>query len=118
MNDFGNKRLESRIAEAISTMILKGEVKNPHLSHFISIHKVIVSKDTAYAHVFVSTFEDDLVLQNSVIALNSAAGFMQSKIAKILKTKNTPKLSFHADTSIREGMRVNKIIEDLNSEHE
>ncbi len=111
MSQYAGARLESRIMEAISTLIVTGQVKNPHLSRFTSITDVELSPDGAYATVFVSTVEEE-ALERSVKALESAAGFIQARLAKVLKTRNTPVLRFVADNSWREGERVNVLIDE------
>jgi ribosome-binding factor A len=50
-----------------------------------------------------------------VTALQSAAGFIQQRLGTLLKTRNTPRLTFKADTSIREAEAINKIIDELKS---
>lgn len=111
MSSYSESRLESRIMEAVSTMIVTGVIKNPHLSRFASVTEVRLSPDNAYASVYVSTvMEKDL--ERSVKALNSAAGFIQSRLAAILKTRNTPVLKFIPDTSYIEGERINNLIDE------
>lgn len=111
MSSYSESRLESRIMEAVSTMIVTGVIKNPHLSRFTSVTEVRLSPDNAYASVYVSTaMEKDL--ERSVKALNSAAGFIQSRLAAILKTRNTPVLKFIPDTSYIEGERINNLIDE------
>ncbi len=110
MSQYSGARLESRIMEAVSTMIVQGMIKNPHLSRFTSVTEVKLSVDNAYATVYVSTvMEDDL--ERSVKALNSASGFIQSHLAKILRTRNTPVLTFVGDRSYAEGERINALID-------
>ena len=97
--------------EAISTMIVTGVIKNPHLSRFTSVTEVRLSSDNAYATVYVSTvMEKDL--ERSVKALNSASGFIQTRLAAILKTRNTPVLRLVPDTSYIEGERINNLIDE------
>jgi ribosome-binding factor A len=115
MSEITIKRTESRIAELISRMISQGAVKDPRLSRFVTITEVSVSKDYSFARVHVSTFEDESILEASVQILNDAAGLLQSRIGKSLRTRNTPKLHFVKDVSVRDGIRVNKIIEDLDT---
>ena len=117
MSQYSEERLESRILESISTMIVTGVIKNPSLSRFCSVTEVSLSPDNAYADVFVSCFmEKDLA--RSVKALNSAAGFIQGHLAKILKTRNTPVLRFIPDTSYQEGERINNLIDKALGKHE
>ncbi len=113
MNEIIRHRLESQIAELISLLIMHDEIKNPGLSKFVSIHSVKISPDSAHANISVSSFESVEQLDRSVAALNSAAGFIQKKLSRRLKTRNTPHLIFHKDTSIRDGMEVNRLIDSL-----
>lgn len=96
-------------------MILGEEVKDPRVNTFLSITGVQVSKDLAYAKVFVSSFESEAVLDEAVLALNHAAGFIQGRIGRRLRLRVTPKLRFHADLSIRDGFEITRKIEGLSS---
>ena len=69
-----------------------------------------ISQDTDEMLLF-STVEEE-ALERSVKALESAAGFIQARLAKVLKTRNTPVLRFVADNSWREGERVNVLIDE------
>ncbi len=110
MSEFSGARLESRILETISTMIVKGMIKNPKLSTFTSITEVHLASDNTAATCLVSTaMEEDL--DRSVEALNSAAPFIQSHVGKVLRTRNTPRLTFKADRSYQEGEKVNALID-------
>lgn len=115
MSNYIHQRLETRIQESISTMIVTREIKHHGLSPFVSVSDVSLSKDKAYATVWVSSFEEDKTLEQSVEALQSAAGFIQMRLAAILKTRNTPKLRFKADTSLKEAQAINELIDSLHS---
>ncbi len=118
MSDHIHKRLESRIAEAISTMIVTKQIKHPMLSEFVSVSGVSLSSDSAYATIYISTFLDENKLHRSVTALNRASGFIQSRLKNVLNTRHTPQLTFKADLSIKEGQAVNQIIESLDIKDE
>lgn len=118
MSDYIHQRLEKRIQEAISTMIVTREIKHHGLSQFASVSDVSLSKDKAYATVWVSSFVEDKTLEQSVAALQSAAGFIQMRLAAILKTRNTPKLRFKADTSLKEAQAMNELIDSLHTSDE
>lgn len=113
MSEYSGARLESRIMETISTLIVSGQIKNPHLSSFTSVTRVELASDNSNAIVYVTSYMDDKKLDESVNALNSAAAFIQGKLAKIIKTRNTPVLKFKADNSFREGEKVNELIEKV-----
>ena len=113
MSDYIHQRLEKRMQEAISTMIVTREIKHPRLSPFASVSSVTLSKDKAYATVWVSTFEEEELLEQSVEALQSAAGFIQKRLGALLKTRNTPRLRFKADTSLKEAQAMHELIDSL-----
>ena len=110
MGDFRMLKLGEQIREEISMLIMKQQVKDPRVSTFLSINRVEVARDLAYAKVYVSSFMPEGNIKLGVEGLNSAAGFIQSSIAKKLTIRKFPKLSFIMDTSIRDGfMMVEKL---------
>ena len=113
MSEYSQKRIEARLSEAISTLIVKGEIKNQHLSTLCSVSRVEVSVDNASALVYISSVLDDKSLQDSVAALQGASGFIQKRVGAFLKTRNTPVLRFKADFSLREGQKINALIDSL-----
>lgn len=113
MSQYNHSRIETRIMEAVSTMIVTKEIKDRQVSQFASISKVELSIDNSHATMWVTTFEDEEKLRESVAALQRAAGYIQSRLRLILKTRNTPRLTFKADLSIKEGQAVNQLIESL-----
>ena len=113
MADYIQSRNEARIMEIVNTLIVSGEIKNPRLSTFASISDISLSRDNAYATLYVSCLVDK-DLNNSVRALQSAAPFIQGRLARVMKTKNTPKLSFVADTTERDAAKMDALIESLN----
>ncbi len=109
------RRVQSLIKEEIGTMIVMGIVKDPRISHMVSVTSVDVSKDINYAKIYISSFENSKAVDKTVDALNHASGFIQKRLAQRLKTRNTPKLSFIADHSIENGIRMTRLLEELNS---
>lgn len=112
MSDYIHSRLNSRIIEAVNTLIVSGDIKNPKLSKFAGITDVTVSKDGAYATLYVNCL-DDKALANSVSALQSASGYIQARLAAVLKTKNTPKLTFKPDECLKNAMHMDALIDSL-----
>lgn len=113
MSEYRLKRVASLIQHAISEMILTGIVKDHRVSSFISVTEVVVSKDTSYAKVYVSSFENPQSVENAVKALNHAAGFIQARLGKKLRLRNTPKLTFYQDGSIERGVRMVHKLDEL-----
>lgn len=116
MSEFSQERLEKRISETISSLIVLGEIKNHNLSSLVSVTRVSLSPDNSQAKVYISYLFDNSTLENSVKALNQASGFIQSRLARILKTKKTPVLTFIKDNSYIEGDKINRLIDEVNKE--
>lgn len=114
-DSFRIQRIQTLIREEIGKMIILGTIKDPRISNLISVSDVNISRDIKYAKIYISGFESNKSIEKSVEALNHANGFIQMKLAKRLKTRNTPKLSFFADSSIKNGIDMIKKIEELNS---
>lgn len=110
MGEFRMLKLGEQIREEISKLIMLQKVKDPRVSTFLSINRVEVAKDLAYAKVYVSSFLNESQVKKGVEGLNSAAGFIQSSIAKKLTIRQFPRLTFIVDTSIKDGFdMVNKL---------
>ena len=129
MGEFRMLKLGEQIREEISKLIMLQKVKDPRVSTFLSINRVEVARDLAYAKVYVSSFLNESQVKKGVEGLNNAAGFIQSSIAKNLTIRQFPKLTFIVDTSIKDGFdMVNKLNrleeaekkaeEEKSSEHE
>lgn len=110
MGEFRMLKLGEQIRDEISKLIMLQKVKDPRVSTFLSINRVEVAKDLAYAKVYVSSFLNESQVKKGVEGLNSAAGFIQSSIAKKLSIYKFPRLTFIEDSSIKEGFdMVNKL---------
>lgn len=111
-------RLGEQIREEISTMILRQQVKDPRVSTFLSINRVEVSRDLAYAKVYVSSFMNAKQTQLGIKGLESAAGFIQSTLSKKLRLRQFPHLTFVEDKSIKEGIAMVHKIEAIVAQDE
>lgn len=113
MSEWRLKRVESQLLAELGTLIVSGQVRDPRVSRLVTVLGVSVSKDLKYAKVRVGGFLEQAALEKAVAGLNSAAGFMQSRIGRRLRYKFTPQLTFVADPSIREGYEITRRIEEL-----
>ena len=106
MGQYRLLRLGQQLKEEISKLILTHQIKDPRVSEFLTINRVEVAGDLAYAKVYVSSFMDTSSVKRGVAGLQSAAGFIQSSIAKKLSVYKFPKLTFVADESLRDGFEM------------
>lgn len=114
MNEIRLQRVESLIREKVSSLIIRGELKDPRIDSSITLVKVKAAKDLSSVRIWVSSFGGEEATRRAVKALSHAAGFIQFRIGREIHTRNTPRLYFNVDTSIRDGYEVNRIIDQLN----
>jgi ribosome-binding factor A len=114
MGEFRTERVGRLIQEKIGAFIVEGRIKDPRVNPFLSITRVSVSRDFSWAEVYVSTFKSEANLARGVEGLQSAAGFIQAQLASVMRLRQTPRLRFHEDLSLKEGFELVKKIEDLN----
>lgn len=113
MAEYRIERVGRLIQEKIGVLIVEGKIKDYRVNPFLSITRVSVSRDLAWADVYVSSFKSEGNLAKGVEGLQSAAGFIQSQLAGQMHIRQTPKLRFHEDSSIKEGFDMVKKIEEL-----
>ena len=111
MGEFRMLKLGNQLREEISAMISREQIKDPRVSTFLNVNRVDISRDLSFATVYVSSFLPDSKLKVGVDGLNSAAGFIQSSIAKKLTIRKFPKLTFVVDSGMKEGFLM---VEKLN----
>jgi ribosome-binding factor A len=116
MGQYRIQRLNDQLRDEISLLILRGEVKDPRVSSFLSINRVEVTTDLGYAKVYVSSFLPDNQVGKGVDGLNAAAGFIQREIAKKLRIRQFPKLQFLVDSGMKAGFDMVQKLNELERE--
>ena len=104
------ERVNSLIRQEISEL-LQRQVKDPRLGNFIAVTEVSTSSDLKHAKVFVSRLGSEEEKQETLSALASASGFFRKELARRLKLRFTPELSFQWDDSIERGDRLLQLID-------
>lgn len=116
MGQYRIQRLNDQLRDEISQLILRGDVKDPRVSTFLSVNRVEVTNDLSWAKVYVSSFLPDNQLKKGVDGLNAAAGFIQREISKKLRIRQFPKLIFVVDHGMKEGFAMVQKLNELEKE--
>lgn len=122
------QRVADQIQRELATLI-QLEVNDPRVG-MVSVTGVTVSKDLAYAKVYVTVLNslqdgpevnastldepgslDKLEIEENVKALQKAAGFLRTMLSKRLKTRMVPKLQFLYDGSVQRGHQLSSLID-------
>ena len=109
-----SRRLE-KAAEAIRevvSMAILTELQDPRIRD-VTVTHVEVSADLRYAKVHVSVMGDEARQKLTLRGLQSAAGFLQAKIAQGIEIRYTPKLSFLLDQGVKRSIAVAKILREV-----
>jgi ribosome-binding factor A len=132
-----------RVADQIQrelAILIQLEISDPRVG-MVSVTGVKVSRDLAHADIYVTVMGsvdgvsglapgimldkagalDKLEVEESVKALNAAAGYLRSLLAKRLSLRTTPKLNFHYDESVVRGQYLSALIDRAlaeDSEHQ
>ncbi|MBN2651378.1 MAG: 30S ribosome-binding factor RbfA [Spirochaetales bacterium] len=119
MSSFRIDRLNALLMHEIGQLIVTGKIKDYRVDSLISVTDVQVSGDISFAKIKVSSLSGRReATEDAAVGLNHAAGFIQSQIAKKIKTRNTPKLKFIPDHSIEDAININLKIDQLNRDVE
>lgn len=116
MSDFRIKKIESLLRDEVSALIVSQKIKDPRVTPFLTVNRVVVSRDLVYAKVYISSFEGEKKVSSGVAGLNRAAGFIQSQVSRKMSIRTTPKLTFIKDDSIKDGFEMTKKLEGLQNE--
>ena len=120
-NNSRAQRVADQIQRDIAALI-QFEVNDPRIG-MVSVTGVEVSPDLTHAKVFVTALGFDNAVDNaagkrsaaagrdSTAALNGAAGYLRSLLARRLQLRVAPKLRFHYDASVERGRALDELID-------
>ena len=70
--------------------------------------------DLKFCKVYISVLGDEEAKADTMAGLKSAAGFIRRELARTVNLRNTPELKFVMDQSIEYGMKMSKLIDEVN----
>ena len=101
-----NELLREVIAEAVVSL------KDPGIG-FLTITGVDTAPDLRAATVFYSVLGTDEEREATAGALERAAPYLQEVAGHQIRMKYTPRLTFREDPSISEGMKIDRLLKDI-----
>ncbi len=108
-------RRQVQVADEIQQIIsylIQRELKDPRIG-FVTITRVEVTQDLKYARVFVSVMGSDEEQRATMVALNSARGFVRHEVATRMTTRTVPELQFRLDKGLEYSDRINRLLNEL-----
>ncbi len=104
------RRVNEAVREVLSSRITEG-FNDPRIG-FVTVTAVDTSTDLRQARVFVSVLGSADERDQTLAGLEAAHGLLQQAIARELRMKRTPTLSFSYDESIERGMRITELLDE------
>ncbi len=108
-------RRAQKAAEAIREVVgmaILAELNDPRVCD-VTVTYVEVSGDLRHAKVHVSVMGDDTKQNLSLRGLQSAAGFLQAKVAKRIDLRYTPRLQFILDQGVKRSIEISRILDEV-----
>jgi ribosome-binding factor A len=105
------QRLALQMQQEISIMLYRG-VKDPRIG-MITITGVDLSPDLHHAKVYFTSLGNDKRKQESLEALNHAAGWIRRELGQRIRMKYSPELVFRVDTSQEYGEHIDHLLGEI-----
>jgi ribosome-binding factor A len=102
------RRVNEVMREVLGTAI-KDDLQDPRIG-FVTVTAVDTSPDLRHAQVHVSVLGSEREREDTLAALRSAHGVLQSAINSELRLKRTPALRFVYDESLERADRITRML--------
>ena len=112
-NSIKNTRINGEVQRELAN-IIRGEIKDPRINPLTSVVAVEVAPDLKHCKAYISVLGDETSAMDTLAGLNSAKGYIRNQLAKSINLRNTPDITFVMDQSIAYGVKMSKLIEDVN----
>ncbi len=104
-------RVGSAIRQVVSNAILFG-LRDPRVTG-VTVLNVEVAPDLRTAKVYISILADEKKARLTLMGLDAARGWIQSRIVDELQLRLTPVLSFVVDPGIKKSIEVAKLLREI-----
>ncbi len=101
-------RIDHEIQREMARLI-SVELKDPRLG-FVTVTRVEITQDLQAAKIFVSVIGDRHVAKQSLLALESAKGFLRGELGHAIALRHTPELTFVEDRSTERAIELSRVL--------
>ena len=105
------RRVDEAVREVLADAIPRC-VKDPRVG-FVTVTDVNTSPDLRHAQVFVRVLGDEGERSSAIEGLSSAHSVLQHEVARSLRMKRTPTLTFRCDETALRAARLEALIEEV-----
>jgi ribosome-binding factor A len=108
-------RVGDQIHKEISALLIKG-LKDPRIG-FVTITAVEVNPDMSLAKVYFSVMGSEAEVKDTEKGLKSSAPYLRRELAKRMRLRHVPELSFELDRSLAYGNHIETLLRQIQTEH-
>jgi ribosome-binding factor A len=105
------QRLALQIQHEVSLMISR-DMKDRRIG-LVTVTGVTLSPDLRHAKIFMSCMGSENQKEESLSALNHAAGWIRHELGQRIRMKFLPEITFLKDTSQDYGERIDRLINEI-----
>ena len=91
--------------------LLRAEVNDPRIPEIV-IYEIVVNRDLSLAKVYFSRLDSKQDVTESLKGLQSARGFLRTRLGHKLQLRRIPQLQFIVDDTETKSERIEKLIDD------
>jgi ribosome-binding factor A len=102
------QRVALQIQQEVSVMLTRN-VKDRRIG-FVTVTGVELSPDLRYAKIFVSAMGSEKEKEETLEALNHAAGWIRRELGQRIRMKFLPEIVFRTDTSLDYGEKIERLL--------
>ena len=103
------RRVDEAVRQVLGDAVAQ-DLKDPRVG-FVTVTEVKTSPDLRHARVYVSVLGTPAEHDASLEGLRSAHGYLQRRVARELRLKNTPELDFVLDETAERAFRLEELID-------
>ncbi|MCY3768294.1 MAG: 30S ribosome-binding factor RbfA [Gammaproteobacteria bacterium] len=113
MNDIDRTRRVAELVKREVAVLITRELNDARINT-VTVTAVTVSRDLKQATVYISSLDPEMERGETERLMNRSSGYLRNLLSKNLEMRVTPALRFQYDTSIQRGIKMTRLIENLN----
>ena len=106
-------RINDEIAR-VTAEVIRSEMSDPRIGAVVSVMRAEITSDMKYCKIYVSVLGDKDQQAGTMEALERGKGFIRRRLAEVINLRVTPEITLVFDDSIEYGMRMRKLIDEVN----
>ena len=112
-NSMKNTRINGEVQRTLAE-IIRADIKDPRISPLTSVVSVEVAPDLKTCKAWISVYGEEQERKDTLEGLKSAEGYIRRALERRVNLRNTPEIRFIVDQSIAYGVKMSKLIDEVN----